>query len=523
MWQKIDKFRTNGCHPSARRAHSASVVGQWMLVFGGRGRDLNCPDVNILDFETMEWEVLQGDPASPSLRWNHTASVIGRKIYIFGGENEDLLHNDTYILDVDTLRWRHADTSGTTPCPRYAHTSCVYGNKIVVFGGSSTQHLSDVHVLDTETLTWTRPTCTGPGPKQRCGHAAACLGHHMYIFGGLSTNFLNDLWELDLETFTWRELGTSKVPLTEGAAPTVRGHFTASAIDNHIIFFGGWNGSIHMPQLMNDVHVFTVEHEPFSIRWRTPYLDGTPPPARNTHTASVLGDKVYIFGGWDRKTCFQDLYCLDFATVIQHFGIQKLCQSWEGTLEPKEVGQYLPQFMKKFIQTQAALLNQKEYSDVVFDLGGQLIYAHKCILATHCDFFNTLFQSGMQDASANTIIVGAICGDHRPSYEAFYVFLSFIYCGRPSATLATACELICLADYYRELWLYQWGLSFFRRTMTVETVAEMMVSADKYNLQGLVSECIQYIVKQYRAVQPTLKGLPVELKDGIMEALALTL
>ena len=34
------------------------------------------------------------------------------------------------------------------------------------------------------------------------------------------------------------------------------------------------------------------------------------------------------------------------ATVQQYFGMQQLWSLWEGTLEPKDVGQYMPHFMR---------------------------------------------------------------------------------------------------------------------------------------------------------------------------------
>ena len=90
---------------------------------------------------------------------------------------------------------------------------------------------------------WQLVDARGTLPKPRWTHSAVVHGSSMYVFGGFygyggsgSSGRLNDLWRLDLETLTWQE-----VSLGEGSAPppAVRSHHSATVLRDRMYIFGG--------------------------------------------------------------------------------------------------------------------------------------------------------------------------------------------------------------------------------------------------------------------------------------------
>lgn len=53
----------------------------------------------------MAWTRLQVNGAPPPPRWGHTAAVIGEKLIVFGGHNGSRMLNDLHVLDTSCMTW----------------------------------------------------------------------------------------------------------------------------------------------------------------------------------------------------------------------------------------------------------------------------------------------------------------------------------------------------------------------------------------------------------------------------------
>lgn len=45
--------------------------------------------------------------------------------------------------------------------------------------------------------------------------------------------------------------------------------------------------------------------------WTQPMINGTPPPPRDSHSCTTVGDNLFVFGGTDGVNPLKDLYILD--------------------------------------------------------------------------------------------------------------------------------------------------------------------------------------------------------------------
>eukprot|EP00667_Euglena_gracilis_P008178 EG_transcript_8286 len=456
MWTKLSSDAGRG----ARRAHTTCVVEHWMLLFGGRSKTLeSLGDLCVLDLGAMTWQAL-AISNSPSPRRNHTASAVGKQMFIFGGDNGTLM-NDFHVFDTGTWSWSVPSFTGVAPSPRYAHSAVVSQHRIVIFGGSSADLLSDLHIYDTDTSTFSQPICYGSRPPGRCGHAAAAVHHWMVVFGGLAGSFLGDLWLLNL---------------------------------------GGWNGSMKEPNVMNEMHVLEVQESSVQVRWQAPCVQGSPPSPRNTHSAFHFSSKLFIFGGWDRKAYFSDFYECELGALLQHFALQRLCASWDPEVPPADALNEVVATVAKFVLSREALLREAPYSDVIFNVQGREIPAHKCILASQSTYFRCLFNSGMQEATASVLDVGC-AGGQAPSYDAFYAFLRYLYTGQRRAELRYLNELIGVADYYHETELQEWAEERFRRSICSGNVLQLLAEANRLQQEHLVQFCAEFVILHQEEVE----------------------
>jgi len=72
--------------PSGRWGHSADVLGNRMLVFGGAvAGSLSVNDVYSYDFTNNEWELLKVAINAPSPRYAHVSGIVGSHLFIYGG------------------------------------------------------------------------------------------------------------------------------------------------------------------------------------------------------------------------------------------------------------------------------------------------------------------------------------------------------------------------------------------------------------------------------------------------------
>lgn len=282
----------------------------------------------ICDRRNMLWIAhVEGGPR----RVNHTAVVIGHRIYSFGGycSNEDyrsIQTIDVHVLNTETLRWSliAPRTNGRgkllvypeVPFQRYGHTAVAYRHHVYMWGGRNDDVCCNIlFCFDTRTHTWSKPEVTGRIPGVRDGHSACIVGSHMYIFGGFEeeiNQFSCDVHCLNLTSMCWSYVETTQTP------PSYRDFHTATVLDNRMYVFGG-RGDRHSPfHTQEEIYCAQIVYLDLrTLEWHTPETSGDMPVGRRSHSAFEYGGRLMMFGGYnsilDRH--FNELYAFDPATL----------------------------------------------------------------------------------------------------------------------------------------------------------------------------------------------------------------
>lgn len=274
----------------------------------------SAPDVEPAPASGMYWSkaFVSGSPHS-NLR-AHTTTLIGSNIYIFGGCDARTCFNTVYVLDADAFYWSAPHVVGEIPTALRAMTCTAVGKKLVVFGGGDgPAYYNDVYVLDTLNFRWTKPRVLGDKiPSKRRAHTACLYKNGIYVFGGGDgVRALNDIWRLDVSDPTkmiWKLIsGPENAVSSSGTEtrPKARGYHTANMVGSKLIIFGGSDGR----ECFDDVWIYDIETHAWT------FVNMPMTYRRLSHTATIVGSYLFVLGGHDGDEYCNDVLLLNLVTM----------------------------------------------------------------------------------------------------------------------------------------------------------------------------------------------------------------
>ncbi|OZJ04591.1 hypothetical protein BZG36_02765 [Bifiguratus adelaidae] len=314
--------------PRLLRAHTATLVGELMYVFGGCDAKSCYNTLYTLDLDTLTWSRPKTTGEAPPPCRAHSATLVDRKLFIFGGGDGPNYFNDLYILDTgtclclrdmstccrsmpeklimvglaETLVWSKPLIQGTPPTPRRAHTTCLYKQRIYIFGGGDgSRALHDVFYLDVSNLaqmSWSKLEPAGRPPISRGYHTSNLVGDKWVIFGGSDGHeCFNDVFVLDLALEQWFLVDLDReIP---------RLSHTATQVGSYLFVVGGHDGT----RYSNDILMLNL----VTMNWEVRKVYGQAPSPRGYHSSILYDSRLFIFGGYDGRSVFDDVYILDLA------------------------------------------------------------------------------------------------------------------------------------------------------------------------------------------------------------------
>ncbi|KZV20167.1 Met-10+ like family protein [Dorcoceras hygrometricum] len=221
--------------PSARLGHTASVVGDFMYVIGGRADPLNIlNDVWVFDYAKKEWKFLQCSGCLFPPRHRHAAAVVGSKIYVFGGICSDKIISSLYVLDTLTSEWTEIETRGNRPGPLHSHSMESNCSKLYMFGGyNGEKALGDLFSFDVETSLWSKMKTNGMAPNARFSHSMFIYSNYLGVLGGCPVIGHRELSLLNLLSSSWTTI------MMKSIEESLFVRSTANVIGDNLVIVGG--------------------------------------------------------------------------------------------------------------------------------------------------------------------------------------------------------------------------------------------------------------------------------------------
>ncbi|KAL3314118.1 Host cell factor 2 [Cichlidogyrus casuarinus] len=256
-WKKLTS--TSGTVPRSRHGHKAVALKDLIVVFGG-GNEGIVDELHVFNtsklliFYLLFQQLINGCAAFGMVADN-------THIFIFGGMLEyGKYSNDLYELQASRWEWKRIKPRSTKsshqPCPRLGHTFTLVGSTAYIFGGITNdsedpknnipRYLNDLFSIDIRPgspgYTWNAPITTGEPPCPRESHSTISYQvidgdakrSKLLVYGGMNGNRLGDVYLLDTTTMAWTK------PMQGGQIPAPRSLHTATLIGNKMFVLGGW-------------------------------------------------------------------------------------------------------------------------------------------------------------------------------------------------------------------------------------------------------------------------------------------
>ncbi|KAM9014426.1 uncharacterized protein PRD47_007787 isoform 1-T1 [Ara ararauna] len=275
-----------------------------------------------LDEEDLSVKELQG---SPSPRWCHAMclSDLGTAVLIGGeGADQQPCKDAFWKMEIDSDFWLPVGVQlqNAMPLCLRGHTATYDPDtkRIYVFGGVREDKTnSSIYILDTITWKWLLVAAKGRMPVLTY-HSATIYCKELFVFGGASSQKAsmavgpcsNVLYIFNPEHEIWYQ------PISEGEKPLPRLGHSATLLKNKLLIFGGRRASLYL----SDMHILDLGFMEYTP---VPLLAGQP-SARCFHAALAVSDqKVLISGGCNARGALQDAFVfhldtLSWSTVIHH-------------------------------------------------------------------------------------------------------------------------------------------------------------------------------------------------------------
>ena len=175
-------------------------------------------------------------------------------------------------------------------------------------------------MLDTEAMAWEPLKVDGVLPPPRGNHSAVVVSERLWLFGGDSAHAAalpHPVWSLQLSAHPHSPTAWAAVSATGEPAPPSCDH-AAVAIGARVLLLGG---SSSEPSGYLPFHRIPIFHTD-TLQWSRMTCGGSVPSSRAGHVAAAVpigavggGHSVYIFGGGNSATGFDDLHVLSTSTL----------------------------------------------------------------------------------------------------------------------------------------------------------------------------------------------------------------
>ena len=465
--------------PTPRAMHTMVAWGDSVFIFGGYDGSRRLSEFYEYSFQTKCWFPVKGRGIPPSPRDRHAATVAGNSMYVFGGHDGSQRLSDTHVFDFAASRW--LTVSGGVSQPTARHSHCMTSHKpsaggperVYLFGGFDGAYRNDLHILDLSAHEWSRVATSGHGPTPRYRSSLVSCADHLVVFGGHDgTRHLNDLYCFNPETSVWTRVYAS------GLTPIPRDSHTAVVYNESVVVFGGSSGSA-----MNDLHelvlstardgadgLLKITHS----TWVPLFPGGIVPHPRFCHSAVMYGSsKVVLFGGFDGITRSSDVFQLNLN--VGRLGVRV----------------DVPQ--SSLVSDLGQLVNNPEGADVAFLAEGTRVPGHRLLLR-RIPYFAELFRSAPTQTEFPI---------ENVPLATFLNVLLYAYTDDCDFAHNSVVSLFQAADRFNVERLKLMCQNAMLDVLDASNASSLLARADKYNAAHMRALAFNYIVAHFDEVSVT--------------------
>ena len=154
-------------------------------------------------------------------------------------------------------------------------------------------------------------------PEPRSGARGVAYMDGLYFFGGYQRKqgtYFNDLFYFDLDKKVWNTIEMPKVENPDfdkkKSPPGPRTDHSAVLYEGSMYIFGGYDGRARF----NDLYKCKLRQGKFT--WKHIEAEGTVPLNRFGHAAVVCKNSMFVIGGWNGHDTMDDVFQYSFLSNL---------------------------------------------------------------------------------------------------------------------------------------------------------------------------------------------------------------
>eukprot|EP01118_Nematostelium_gracile_P005473 TRINITY_DN1733_c0_g1_i3.p1 TRINITY_DN1733_c0_g1~~TRINITY_DN1733_c0_g1_i3.p1 ORF type:complete len:693 (+),score=162.87 TRINITY_DN1733_c0_g1_i3:223-2301(+) len=190
-------------------------------------------------------------------------------------------------------------------------------------------------------------------------------------------------------------------------------------------------------------------------------------------------------------------FCVELMSLADFLNLPRLSGICNQYKEYKRVlKEQIPD--STLLQDVSSLWKNKNYQDVAFEVDEQRLEAHKIVLSLRCDYFKSMFSSGLKEAQMELIQLADV------SAGVFRSVLEYLYTDDiEEIDGESAIELLTTAHTYRIKRLKRMIENVIGYSLDADNVGCIADVAVLYNCETLTRACVFFIVREFSKIART--------------------
>ncbi len=195
-------------------------------------------------------------------------------------------------------------TSAAEFTARQGHASAAFDGKLWVIGGNDIDNIQHDVWSSADGATWTLETAD-PGFETRSSHASVVFQNQLWVIGGVSFRQIDNgpgvppTDELYYLEDVWSSTnGTDWVEQADTVGFGPRDGITAGVLGDKIFVIGGFDGTDYKNDVWSTTDGVTWVEETASAEFSP----------RSGHTTAIFDNKIWVAGGWNGVDTYNDVW-----------------------------------------------------------------------------------------------------------------------------------------------------------------------------------------------------------------------
>jgi len=166
-----------------------------------------------------------------------------------------------------------------------------------------------------------------------------------------------------------------------------------------------------------------------------------------------------------------------------------------------------------YVHQMAELVDNDEFSDVVFVLNGEHVHAHKSILAGRCEHFAAMFRCGMRESIEREVEIPNV------TKAVFLLLMEYIYTDSVVIDVEHAVDLYILADLYGLERLRSICVTVVKRNLSTDNAPSILQQASDEECQILKDISMEFVIANFERISKT-EGIRSVSHELLLEILS---